>query len=107
MPEEEASRTLDLWVAVTEPELLETALSVLAETRREGIRADGDLRGGSLKSQLKRANKARARFAAIVGPDELARDNVQLRDLAQASQEEVARADLGSILGRRLAEPPS
>jgi len=46
-----------------------------------------------MKTLLARASKLDARFAVIIGDDELARGVVQLRDLKQSTQREVAVAD--------------
>ncbi len=53
----------------------------------------------SLKAQLKRADKIGANYAVIIGPDELARAAVQLRDLGASSQREVSLAKLAAELG--------
>jgi len=44
------------------------------------------LMGRSLKSQMKHANRLGARFAVIVGEEELARGQVVLRDLDHSEQ---------------------
>jgi histidyl-tRNA synthetase len=62
--------------------------------RAAGIGADVDYRGGSVKSQLRRADKVGARFALIVGDDELARGAGALRDLVGKSQREVPLAEV-------------
>ena len=46
-----------------------------------------------MKTLLARASKIDARFAVIIGDDELARGVVQIRDLKQSTQREVAVAD--------------
>jgi histidyl-tRNA synthetase len=51
-----------------------------------------------MKALLGRAAKIGARFAVIIGDDELARGAVQLRDLKQSSQREVALADVARTI---------
>jgi histidyl-tRNA synthetase len=46
-----------------------------------------------MKTLLARASKIGARFAVIIGDDELARGVVQLRDLKESTQREVAEAE--------------
>ena len=48
----------------------------------------------SLKAQLKQADRAHARFALILGDDELAAGVVTVRDLSGSQQVSVPRADL-------------
>ena len=44
----------------------------------------------SLKSQMKQANRLKARFVLIVGEEELAAQKVILREMDKSTQEEVA-----------------
>ncbi len=66
----------------------------LAELRRRGVAAEWDYEGRSLKSQLRRADRLRARLVVIVGENELAAGMVQLRDMTEKTQREVSTADL-------------
>jgi histidyl-tRNA synthetase len=78
------------------------AAFVLADRlRRSGV--DVAWGGGkSLKAQLRRADRAGARFVVILGDEELAKDEVILRDMHHQSQERLPRARVGDILLRRL-----
>ena len=58
-----------------------------------------------MKTLLARASKIGARFAVIIGDDELARGVVQLRDLKQSTQREVA-AGRGSALSQTRQNRP-
>ncbi len=51
------------------------------ELRQAGLTAERAFDGRSMKAQMKRANRCGATAAAIVGPDEVAADQVTLRDL--------------------------
>ena len=51
-----------------------------------------------IKTLLTRAAKIGARFAVIIGDDELARGVVQLRDLKQSTQREVAASDAAKAI---------
>ncbi|MFZ1628706.1 MAG: His/Gly/Thr/Pro-type tRNA ligase C-terminal domain-containing protein, partial [Anaerolineae bacterium] len=48
----------------------------------------------SLKAQLKQADRARARFALILGDDELAAASVTVRDLTSSQQVSVPRSEV-------------
>jgi histidyl-tRNA synthetase len=56
-----------------------------------------------IKTLLGRASKIGARFAVILGEDELQRGAVQLRDLLLSKQSEVAVDDLARTIGAALA----
>jgi histidyl-tRNA synthetase len=57
------------------------AVRLLNTLRREGIAADLDYAGRSMKAQMRQAGKADARFALILGEDEVAAGAVTLKDL--------------------------
>jgi histidyl-tRNA synthetase len=80
----------------------------LAERIRDGapgLRVEMNSGGGSLKSQLKRADKSGARCAVLVGDDEAGRQVAAIKALrrADAAQREVSFAELAAELGRELA----
>jgi histidyl-tRNA synthetase len=57
-----------------------------------------------MKTLLARASKIGARFAVIIGDDELARGVVQLRDLKQSTQREVTVADAARAIADATTE---
>jgi histidyl-tRNA synthetase len=60
------------------------------ELRQVGLAVDQSYTG-NLKKRLTRANKAGARFAVLLGSDELAQGQVTLRDMQGGDQEAVDR----------------
>ncbi|WP_118858196.1 histidine--tRNA ligase [Sphingomonas mesophila] len=70
---------------------------VLAELRRAGVAADMAYRG-NMKKRLQRANAAGARFAVILGEDEIAAGEAQVKDLASGEQRAVAFAALAEAV---------
>lgn len=77
----------------------ETALQVTHVLRQNGIAADLGY-SGNLSKRMKRANKLNARFAVILGEDELARGAATLRDLDSGEQAEVPLAELQDRLAQ-------
>jgi histidyl-tRNA synthetase len=73
------------------------ALRLAEELRRDGYAVEFGFRG-KLGQRLKRAAAQHARFAVLLGEDELAADQVVLRDLDRGEQETVARASLAARL---------
>ena len=60
--------------------------------------------GGSLKSQLKRADQSGAAWALVIGDDEAAAGNVQVKSLRGEGDAFLCpQPDLAAELGRRLA----
>ena len=73
------------------------ATGLLADLRSAGIAADMGYKG-NMKKRMQRANDARARFAIIMGDDELARGEVSLKDLVSGEQKAVAVSGLAEAL---------
>jgi histidyl-tRNA synthetase len=86
-------------VPIGEPAELE-ALRLAEELRAAGLIVEMDFRG-KVGQRLKRAAQRHARFAVLLGEDEIAKGAVVLRDLDRGEQAEVTRADLAA---RLLAE---
>lgn len=72
------------------------------ELRASGISSVYDVESKSLKAQMKAANAGGHRFALILGPEELERGTVQLKDLEAREQQEWKRDQIvQQILKRR------
>jgi histidyl-tRNA synthetase len=100
-------------VCMIEPPAEDRAVVVcFDETRKEGIRiadslrehliVDVDVMGRSFSAQLKFANTIRARWAVIVGEDEVAQGKVALKDMESGKQELL---DPGELILRLKARP--
>lgn len=93
-----AGRKVDVFVAALDAEAGEESFRLTTELRRQGLAAAQDVMGRSLKAQFKYADKFAAAYTLIVGGDELARGALQLRDMAAGEQQEVAIADVVSLI---------
>ena len=62
------------------------APQLVARVRGAGLSCDRDFVGRSLKAQMREANRSRARYALIIGDDELNSDTVALKDLDAGEQ---------------------
>jgi histidyl-tRNA synthetase len=85
-----------------------SAVTLTAELRRAGFRADRAFGERSMKSQMKSADRSGALVALVVGPEEAAAGTVGLRPLrsevGREGQRSVARAAIAEELGAYLAE---
>ncbi|MCY1023140.1 histidine--tRNA ligase [Pyxidicoccus sp. MSG2] len=72
----------DLFVAVADEGSQDVAFTLASRLRREGLRVDFDTRGGSLKSQMKRADKSGARFTLVLGEAERTSGQAKLKPMA-------------------------
>jgi histidyl-tRNA synthetase len=84
-------------VAIGDPSW--TPARILArDLRRAGLTALIDYDGRSSKSQMKRAHRSGARRVLILGEDELARDQVTIKEMETGHQHTVARDEVAAHL---------
>lgn len=57
--------------------------------RRDGLAVEVDLRGRSVKAQMRHADRAGARFTAVVGSSEIERGTVSVKNMAAGSVESI------------------
>jgi len=80
---------VDIFVAKVNEKNQDRAFRLLQKIRNAGLSADMDYSGGSLKSQMRIANKISARYTVIVGEEELSKNMVILRNMQTKEQKEV------------------
>ena len=73
------------------------ALQLVADLRQQGLRVEMGY-GGALKKRLKQADRLNARFAVILGDNELAEGVAVLRDLDSGEQNNIPLAELAAAL---------
>jgi histidyl-tRNA synthetase len=84
--------SIDVFLAAVTEEDLPFVLSLAHEIRDAGLRAEYALGTQAVGKQLKLADARNARFAVVIGPDDRARGEVMLKDLAGKGQEAVPRS---------------
>ncbi len=87
MQKQESGGSRLLYVAYSEKELLEDALRLMSEFRRDGVRAETSMQPKSLRKQLEDASDLGASWTVIVGKKELESGLLTLKDM-QARKEE-------------------
>jgi histidyl-tRNA synthetase len=75
---------VDLYVAYAKPEYREAAFLLAADAHRAGHATRLELGGRSLKGQLKQADRAGARYVAILGDE-----GTSLKDMESGEQKTV------------------
>lgn len=83
----------DLFVAALGEEAAVRTFPLVHLLRRKGLTVAMDLEGKSLKSQMKQADRAKARFALILGEEELAKGEAVLRDMTSKEQQQMPLTD--------------
>jgi histidyl-tRNA synthetase len=79
----------------------EQAFALVHEARARGLAVELDHMERSAKGQMKQAGKSGARYALIIGGEEMTGGTVTARDLAKGEEEKVARADAVDFLLNR------
>jgi len=78
---------------------------LVQELRRSQLPAEMDYEGGSLKSQMRKADRLGATHVVILGEDELARGNAILRWMETKAQEEIPLEGIEERLTALLRKP--
>ena len=95
---------MDVFVVCPNQEHFAKAFKAAIDLRRAGLKADYDFQGRSMKAQMKAANRVQAQYVLIFGDDEVARDQVVLRNMATSEQKEIAISDITTILQTEVHE---
>jgi histidyl-tRNA synthetase len=99
-----STKPLDLFVVILGDDAQKKALEVLEQLRHRLVRCDADFLARSLKAQLRTANRLGARYALILGEDELRKGKAILRDMEKSQQEEIDLHEMAQKVCDRLAQ---
>ena len=78
-----------IYVATIDENSRKFGIDLLMKLRKMGTMADIDYLGRSLKSQMKEADRLKAKYVLVVGADELKSGKIVLRNMEKATQEEI------------------
>jgi histidyl-tRNA synthetase len=79
-------------------EAMEEGLRLAAQLREAGLSVLVSAGGRSLKAQLRQANTAGARYAAIIGDDEIKNGTIMLRNMESGEQQEIEAGELVNLV---------
>ncbi len=97
----EQNRT-GVYVAAMGEGSIPAANRLASDLRALGLRAETDLMGRSLKAQMKYADKTAARFAVVIGDNEVESGNITVKDLSGAEPFATTLADGAAAIKARL-----
>jgi len=81
-------------------EAARAAFRIVTDLRSIGIGADMDHSGRGMKGQMKGADRSGARYAVIIGDDELSAGEATIRDMTSGEQRPVPFAEIARSVGR-------
>lgn len=88
-----------VFVTIFNADLSAASLTLARELRAAGMQTITSLDPGQgLGKQFKEADRRGVRFALVLGPDELARGEVVVKDLASGEQRSVARSEVATVI---------
>jgi len=100
----DADSTVKVLVTQMDEAQLPAYLELAAVLRNAGIATEVVMEAGKLGKQFKHADRAGIRFVVVLGPDELAKGVVTVKDMRKEDQYEVPRADLVKTLRVELEQ---
>lgn len=89
---------LDAFIVALGDAALTWTFPVAQSLRAKGFKVGYDLKGRSLKAQMREASRQNSRYVIIVGDDELASGVAEVKDMDQSSQTSVPFAQLAPNL---------
>ena len=80
---------LDIFLVAVGDEAETLAFEILTKIRRAGLTASMDFAKRSMKAQMKQAGKSNAKFALIIGDDEVKNSKVTVKNLSNSEQQTI------------------
>lgn len=87
-------QTPEVYLVTLGDEARTVGIRLIMELRKNGISTEFDSDKTSMNAQMKAANKIGAKFALILGEDELKNDKIILKNLADGEQEQINITDI-------------
>lgn len=93
-----AGGRVDVFVVITDSAAAGPAFTLTAQLRRSGVPADMGFDGRSVKAQFKVADRSGARWAIVLGRDELEAGTVTVKNLSSGEQQSVGPAEVTALV---------
>lgn len=97
------SRGIDCYIVAVGEKAKEESVPLVHKLRKAGIVADKDYQDRKIKAQLKAADRLSAKFVAILGDDELAKEVINVKEMSTGEQTEVPLHSIVDYLKERLS----
>ena len=81
------------------PSYVDECLKTVRELRAAGVSADTEYNGRSLKAQFKYADKIGAKYAVVIGENELTSGKVSVKRLSDGQIREASLENLAQAIG--------
>lgn len=101
---EEISKQPDLFVICLGEEARRMGFPIIHQLRKDGFWVERDYEEGSIKSQMRKANKASSRFVLILGENEIKNKRFTCKNMSNGEQTEIPADSLNSVLKEKMEE---
>jgi histidyl-tRNA synthetase len=98
-------RDIAAYVVALAPQARIEAFALAHQLRTLGVAADLDYASRSVKGQMTQAGRSGARFALLIGEEELSAEEVTVRDLRAGLETKVSRKDIPSVVSEWSDQP--
>jgi histidyl-tRNA synthetase len=88
---EDQKPPIEIFIVALGKSAEQESFALASDLRKKGLRTDLAFGGGSMKSQMKRADRSGARYVLMVGEDEISKGVVSLRDMTKSRQDEISK----------------
>ena len=94
----------DFYLMGMNEDIVEQCFSLADILRSEGMSVDVSYSVKSLKSMFKTADRKHAKFAIIIGEDEIEKKQIKVKNLKTGEQTDVKLEDMGMVLRSMVNE---
>ncbi|MFA5867619.1 MAG: histidine--tRNA ligase [Actinomycetota bacterium] len=98
----EADEALDAYIITLDEESKQAGLALAKTARASGLAVEMDFTGKNMKKQMANADKSGARYAVIIGSDELLTGSLTIRDMASGEQRGVDAEAMIDVLSGHI-----
>lgn len=93
----------EICIVCQAPQLKNFCIGIATDLRRAGVSAELDCTGRSVKAQFKLADRIKARYAVVIGDDEISSGEVSLKNMSDATIEKINIKDIANkVIQRRI-----
>ena len=83
-----------VFVAVVDDQIRLDGFKLIKELRQHGISADIDYESKSLKAQMRLADRLKAEYVVVIGPEEINKNIVRIKQMSTGLEKEISRPEL-------------
>jgi histidyl-tRNA synthetase len=102
MPQNAEAEKKSVFIICLSEAAVEASFALMQSLRKSGMTADSAAFSQSLKAQMRAADKSGAKFAAILGEDELKDNSCALKNLKTGEQQKLPQSNLPDFLKNNI-----